>query len=346
MYIVATLGPRTVGEKQIVDMINEGVNAFRINLSHMDKETIIKVVKFIKLQYPSIRIIGDLTGKKIRVSDMLEENFKIYKKERLVFCSEEDYFNLNHIFLERNIKVVPLNISSDLVNHITTKSIFVKDGRYEIKVLEKKGSILNCEAVNSLYITKGKSCTIAGIDRDKMSIPKRDVDDIQFLIDNKIDIVLLSFISSQLDVQEYKKIIYKKTKEAKRDIEIWAKIETKEGVNNIKKISDEIDTIVFGRGDMVAEGGLINLPIYQWGVCRDLYNSGKKLIVATDLMESVAIKGKPSIAEMNDIFIMVKNGVTGFLLASETTVQNNSIESVRNIVRASKYYHSIIKKKV
>lgn len=200
---------------------------------------------------------------------------------------------------------------------------------------------MNCESKNNVYITKGKSCTVEGIDRNKMDIPKRDVDDIQFLIDIEVDIVLLSFISSLNDLQNYKKIIAKISKDTKKTIDVWAKVETKEGVKNIREISSETETIVFGRGDMVAEGGLINLPIYQWGICKELYNSGKTLIVGTDLMESVGIKGKPSVAEMNDIFIMVKNGVSGFLLSSETTVSNNSIEAIKSLVKASRHYNSI-----
>lgn len=344
MYIVATLGPKTMSDGEIQKLIEAGTEAFRINMSHISKDNIKRIVGFIKSNYPSVKIIGDITGKKVRVSDKLKADLKITKGEDVIFTVEDQYEKLKKQLVDSKLKIVPLNIKQSIIEGLTINDIFIKDGRYRLPVVGRKGSVIQCRAESTIYITKGKSCTIKSIDRTNMDIPDRDIEDLEFLMKNDVDIVLLSFISSAEDIRKYKKKIDAISSKTNKSIEVWAKVETKDGVRNIKDICLETDTIVFGRGDMSAEGGIINLPLYQWEICRSLHKTGKRFIVATNIMDNVSLKGRPSTSELNDIFTMMRNGVNGFMLTSETSVSFNGPLAVQYLSKACNKYSSILNK--
>lgn len=343
MYITVTLGVKTKDTKMLDQIMQLGIDSFRVNLSHMSRKDITDIIKYVKKRYSKIKIIGDLTGKKIRVSTLLSGEFKINKGSKVLFCTEDKYDTaLSEIKGKPDITVIPLNIKSDIINNLTIDNVYIKDGKYRMRVVSRKNDLLYCIADCGVYIRAGKSCTICGIDRKSMDIPPRDFEDLRFLIESGADIVLLSFVSSRQDILEYKKYIDKLSKEYGRSIEIWAKVETKEGVKNIDEIMNEVDVVIFGRGDMSAEGGLLNIPIYQWNVISKLKKKSCKLIVATSLLNNVSMQGRPSVPELNDLFTMIKYGVYGFMLTSETSVLNNSISSVRYLIKSVKKYEKIL----
>lgn len=345
MYIVATLGPKTMSDNAIQKLIGAGTEAFRINMSHISKDNIKRIVGFIKSNYPDVKIIGDITGKKVRVSEKLKVDFKITKGEEVIFTVEDQYDKLKKQLVDSKLKIVPLNIKQAIIEGLEINDIYIKDGRYRLTVIGRKGSVIQCRADSTIYITKGKSCTIKSIDRSNMDIPDRDIEDLEFLMKNDVDIVLLSFISSAEDIRKYKEKINAISSRINKSIEVWAKVETKDGVKNIRDICSETDTIVFGRGDMSAEGGIFNLPLYQWEICRSLHKSGKMFIVATNIMDNVSLKGRPSTSELNDIFTMMKNGVNGFMLTSETSVSTNGPLAVQYLCKACNRYSNILNKR-
>lgn len=344
MYITATLGAKTKDKRIIDQMIKLGVKSFRVNLSHMQKKDIEDIIHYVKHKKCGVKIIGDLTGKKIRVASLFNDEYKVSKGENLAFCTEDKYEKSFKIIneMKSKMKLIPLNIKDEIIKDINIESIYIKDGRYRMKVVSRNDNYIICVAESGVYLKGGKSCTITGIDRNKMSIPDRDIKDLRFLIRNGADIVLLSFISCKEDIIEYKKHIDMICKEYDKNIEVWVKVETKEGINNLEEIMDEVDTIVFGRGDMSAEGGLLNIPIYQFNVMAKIHNRKNKVIVATGILNNVSVQGKPSVSELNDIFNMLKQGVYGFMLTSETSVLNNNINAVKYLVNVVKKYEKIL----
>lgn len=157
---------------------------------------------------------------------------------------------------------------------------------------------------------------------------KKTKEAITWGITNKVDIICQSFVEDKEDVIEIKSFI-KVNWVKKIDIKIWAKIETLNGVNNIKDIIDESDGIVIGRGDLIQETSIEDTPIYEEIILREVKkNKGKDIIIATHLFNSMKSGKMPSISEVESIYSFIKSGVSGFMLAGETSIGKAPIKTV------------------
>ena len=126
MYIVATLGPKTMSDNAIQKLIGAGTDAFRINMSHISKDNIKRIVGFIKSNYPDVKIIGDITGKKVRVSEKLKVDFKITKGEEVIFTVEDQYDKLKKQLVDSKLKIIPLNIKQAIIEGLEINDIYIK----------------------------------------------------------------------------------------------------------------------------------------------------------------------------------------------------------------------------
>ena len=344
MYLVATIGPRSCENKIVDSIIKGGANTIRINLSHGKYDQIDKVIGYIRRNYHDVKILMDLQGHKIRVSHKFKKEFFVENNMIVYFCSEDDYEEI--LECNKEIKrLVPLNISSKQFDEVKTSKIFMKDGTMRFNILKKECNILKTVTKIGGMIRAEKGCNIPGLSRVGLEITEKDKKDIQFALNEKVDILCYSYCSSEEDCKKFKNQVFSTLRRGDRIPKLFGKIETKEGVKNISQISNSLDGIVIARGDLVPESDLLVLPVIQDKIVSVMNKENKEVIVATHVLNSMKRKGNvPHLSELSDIYNMIRKNVSGFMLTSETTVGDNQFEVVRTLKKAIEYYSRISNK--
>lgn len=343
MNVISTIGPRNCRTFNIDEIITSGSDSIRINLSHGNYDNIKYIVSYIRKNYKNVKIIMDLQGNKIRVSSNIKDTFKVIRDEIVYFCGEDNYEKI--LKEKKESKVIPLNIKSHLILENTGyKKIYMKDGTMEFDVKEVTNNYIQTIVRLGGIVRGEKGCNLPGIKRDEWKISEKDIRDIKFALDNDVDIICYSYCSYEKQCKEFKNIVFKNIKNLGKVPKVWGKIETKEGIENIKCIAKELDGIVIARGDLVPEAGLFNIPIIQEKIIYSLKNTNKEIIVATNLLSSMKYFTKPTISELSVIYNLLKVGVTGFMLTGETTIGKNTTEVIKTLNLAIKYYGNILDK--
>lgn len=327
MLIIATVGPSTKEKRILKEILQCGANALRFNFSHGDVKGFNEIIKDARSIEKNIHIIQDLSGSKIRVSDKLPYIIKIYNGEEVIFCGEDKYQENGYKLSNDNRKIIPLNISSILLQDQGLIEISMKDKTmlFKIKLISKLG--IKAEVLRGGVVRAGKGCNIKGFSRSKLELSDKDIQAIKWGVDNEVDVICQSFVEGKSDVVRVKNKI-KEINFNNKVPKIWAKIETSLGVENIEEIVKLVDGIIIGRGDLVPETSLVDAPIYQERVFRALKGTDKELVVGTHLLNSMKNGKNPELPEVESIYNHIKSGVTGFLLAGETSVGKAPIRTV------------------
>jgi pyruvate kinase len=285
------------------------MNIARLNMSHGDHKfhgSIIKKIKTINksLKYP-VAILLDTQGPEIRTGDVDSElDLKV-----------GEIFKI-HIIpgLESEAKSVFVNYS-DIVNDLKEgDKVTVDNGLINLVVLEKKEKELVCRVLDGGKLGSRKHINLPGIRVNIPSITSKDTKDILFGLENDIDFVALSFVRSQEDILQLRKMIDEKNSHAK----VIAKIEDQEAVKNYKEIIEVSDGIMIARGDLGVEVEIEELPIIQRKIIRECALQGKPVIVATHLLESMIHHPTPTRAEVTDVANAVFEEVDAIMLSGET----------------------------
>lgn len=334
--IVATVGPACDTYEKLLELVKAGVNVFRLNFSHgshEDKAKIIEHIRKINSTEPyNIAILGDLQGPKLRVGEMegggidvAEGDILTFTNDKLVGTKEKIYVSYPN--LHKDVK--PGNI------------ILIDDGKLEVKVV----GITKTNDVQVQVTLGGRLSSKKGINLPdtKISLPaltEKDLADLEFIIDQQLDWVALSFVRNVKDII----ILRNKIDERKSKIKIIAKIEKPEAVNNIRDIILESDGIMIARGDLGVELPVEQVPLIQKEIIKKCIHRAKPVIVATQMMESMIDRVKPNRSEITDVANAVLEGADAVMLSGETaTGQHPSlvVETMCKIieeVEQSNYY--------
>ncbi|NFO03476.1 pyruvate kinase [Clostridium botulinum] len=328
MYIIATVGPNIMDKKVLKDIFSSGANSLRFNFSHGSSKEFLEYIKMAKAIKEDVVIILDLCGSKIRVSNKLFGVYKIYDEEKVYFCGEDKYKKVNEK-LKNNKKLIPLNISNNILMENNYKEISIKDNTMIFNILGKEEGFLKADAVRGGVIRAGKGCNIKGFDRSKIKLNLKDKEDIKFGIEHNVDIICQSFVESDDCINEIIEFIDLNKKEDYNP-KIWAKIETLEGIKSIDKIASKVDGIMVGRGDLIAETSIEDTPIYEEFIIKRVKeHTDKEIIIATHILDNMKSGKMPCISEVESIYNFIKNGVDGFLLAGETSIGRAPIKTVK-----------------
>jgi len=303
---------------------NNSVDIIRLNFSHMDYSVAEKTVNYFRNEFKDIKILQDLQGQKWRVSkNIKEDKILIKQNENVYFCSDEKYFKLYKDDFSKIFIPVQMDGSFSALRNI--KKISMKDGSMEFDVLENNSEtdeIILARANNSIIVRPEKSINIPDVARAELkALTKKDKKDLEWGINNNLDIICLSFINKKEDILSLKKFINDRLKKNQKIPTIWAKIETKDGYKNFESILKEVDGIILGRGDLIPELGRFESTIAQYNMLKKFkkINGKKDFIIATHIFDSLMTKFNlyPSITNLNDIYQSVLNGATGFMLTNE-----------------------------
>jgi pyruvate kinase len=316
--------------------VRAGVNVFRLNFSHGahdDKAKIIEHIRNINKTEPyNIAILGDLQGPKLRVGEMENGGIDVKAGDILTFTNEKTIGTIEKIYvsypnLHKDVK--PGNI------------ILIDDGKLEVRVV----GITKSNEVQVEVTLGGRLSSKKGINLPdtKISLPaltEKDLADLEFIIDQQLDWVALSFVRNVKDII----ILRNKLEERKSKTKIIAKIEKPEAVANIRDIILESDGIMIARGDLGVELPVEQVPLIQKEIIKKCIHRAKPVIVATQMMESMIDRVKPNRSEITDVANAVLEGADAVMLSGETATGQHPtlvVETMCNIIKeveSSTYY--------
>ena len=329
MYIIGTVGPTVKDRTALKGIIDNGANALRFNFAHGSDDEFLEFLQMAREIKNDIKIILDVSGTKIRISNKFQYIYKVYDGEEIIFCGEDIYEKVRATLNQYRTKIIPLNIKNSILFRNNYKNITIKDNTMIFEVIEQKNRMIKAKVIKGGIVRKGKGCNIKDLDRSLLSLSREDKKAILWGINNNVDIICQSFVESVNDIESIKNFINEhKTEDT--NIKIWAKIETLNGVNNIDNIVKDTDGIVIGRGDLIPETSIEDTPMYEHRIISEVSkNKNKDLIIATHIFNSMKIGKRPYLAEVESIYNFIRSGVTGFLLAGETSVGKAPVKTVK-----------------
>ncbi len=310
--IVATVGPACEQPEKLLALAIAGVNVFRLNFSHgthENKKEIIERIRQINKSQPiNIAILGDLQGPKLRVGEIEGGKIALVEGKDMIFTTEKMVGTTAKVYVSYP------NLSKDVK---VGERIFLDDGKMEVVVKE----VLNATEV-LVNITVGgmlspkKGVNLPDSELTMPSMTEKDYEDLEFIIENDLDWVALSFVRKTADILGLKK----KIAEKQSKIKVIAKIEMPEALKNIRDIIVESDAIMVARGDLGVEVPVEQVPIIQKELIRKCMHRAKPVIVATQMMESMMDRTKPNRSEVSDVANAVLEGADAVMLSGETAM--------------------------
>lgn len=310
--IVATVGPACDTYDKLLALVKAGVNVFRLNFSHGaydSKKQIIDYIREINQKEPyNIAILGDLQGPKLRVGELEGGSLELKEGDEIILTTEKIVGTKEKIYVSYQ------NLAKDVK---PGERIFFDDGKMEVqlvKVLNDKEVLIRVSLGGTLLPKKGVN--LPDSELTMPSLTPKDIEDLEFIIDNDLDWVALSFVRKAVDITDLKKRI----KSRNSMIKVVAKIEMPEALKNIRDIIVESDGIMVARGDLGVEVPVEQVPILQKEIIRKCMHRAKPVIVATQMMESMMERTKPNRSEVTDVANAVLEGADAVMLSGETAM--------------------------
>ena len=322
--IVATLGPACSSKEVIKDMIDAGVNVFRINFSHADYTDVkerIDIIRELNDEFGyTTAILADLQGPKLRVG-VMKEDVVVNPGDIITFQTAEDVPGTK----ER----VYMNYLSFPKDVNPGERILLDDGKLIFEAIETNGSTeVVCKVIQGGPLRSKKGVNLP---QTKVSLPaltKKDIKDALFAIEQKVDWIALSFVRTPKDLEELQDLI---AKHSDHKIPIVAKIEKPEAVENIDKIVAFCDGLMVARGDLGVEIPAHEVPLIQKKLIHRAKTARIPVIVATQMMETMITSLTPTRAEVNDVANSVMDGADAVMLSGETSVGNYPVQVIEKM---------------
>lgn len=327
--IVATLGLVSDKKEVIREMIEAGMNVARLNFSHGSYEWHGDVIKIIRelsqeLQKP-IGIMADLQGPRIRT---LVENETEIKKGEKVAISDVAYKN-NLKYQNPDIKTFLLDVPEITSDIEIGNEILIEDGLMKIIVREKNNNILLAEVIDGGAIKNHKGVNILDAKLHIDPITEKDEKDLEFSLQNEVDFVAMSFVSSGLDIENLRSKIEKILGRKNNLPQIVAKIERKEAIKNLEDIVAHADVVMVARGDLGIEMDESNVGVFSKEIVEKSLQNMKPVIMATQMLNSMIENPRPTRAEVSDVTNAVIDHVDAVMLSGESANGKYPVESVK-----------------
>ena len=338
--IVATLGPASSSEENLLALVKAGVDIFRLNFSHGTHEdhlTVIERITKLKEKYDlPVGILTDLQGPKIRVGKIKDGKLELSPGDVLTFVSEPCEGTKEKIYMSYTNFAQDVNVG---------EKVLVDDGKLVLKVIETNSKdTVKLEVLYGSNIASNKGVNLPDTAISQPSLTSKDLKDLAFILTQPANWIALSFVRHATDITELQKIIAENNHYAK----VIAKIEKPEAVKNIKQIIKVSDGIMVARGDLGVEVAMEKLPAIQKDIIKRCLSKAKPVIVATQMMESMIDNPSPSRAEISDVANAVLDGADAVMLSGETSVGKHPVlvvEAMNKIIGEAEKHYELLNKR-
>ena len=323
--IICTLGPATDKEGIMEALIREGMNVARFNFSHgthEEQKNRLEKLKTLRRQFDRpIAALLDTKGPEIRIGCFKDHRITLEEGQKFTLVNDETEGTQEQVTISYK----------DLYKDVKPgDSILIDDGLVGMEVVEISGKDIVCIVKNGGDISDHKGVNVPGVELKMPFISQKDREDLLFGIQEDFDFVAASFTRTADDVKEMRKLL---NDNGGRDIHIIAKIENQQGVDNIDAIIEEADGIMIARGDMGVEIPLEHVPIIQQKIIEKVYEAGKVVITATQMLDSMMIHPRPTRAETTDVANAIYQGTSAIMLSGETAAGKYPVEALKMMVK-------------
>ena len=337
--IVATLGPASSDKSVLRAMFLAGLNVCRLNFSHgsyEDHSGVIKTIRELNEETGlNVAILADLQGPKIRTNEMENNGVELVNGSEVLIVTEKVLgtaakFSINYSLLPADVQ--------------PGERILLDDGKLALEVIKTDGKKeITARVVHGGILSSKKGVNFPNTKISMPSLTEKDLEDLEFALDQNVDWIGLSFVRSARDIIELKHIIANIKCKAK----VIAKIEKPEAIEDIDAIIQESDGLMVARGDLGVEIPYQNVPIIQKMLIKKCIVHARPIIVATQMMESMINSISPTRAEVNDVANAVLDGADAVMLSGETSVGKFPVEVIKtmsNIVLEMEKFDGIYNK--
>ena len=339
--ILATIGPSCNDYKTMKELIHNGINGVRINLSHSTRDEHLKIIKLAKqlreeLNTP-LSIVIDTRGPEVRVGTFKKGSVQLKKGQTFTFVSKDIVGDENVASVSEPSIFKALKVGG---------KILACDGLIVMKITEVSNDKVVVKVTNGGKLGNRKSLFFPNTEYNFPYVSEVDKSDIEWAIKQGVDFFAISFVNSADNVKEIREIISKNG----GNQEIISKIESKLGIKNIDEIIEASDGIMVARGDLGVELPIEKVPKLQKEIINKTLHKGKFVITATEMLESMTYNIRPTRAEVSDVANAVIDGSSSIMLSGETSVgkyPQNVVKTMSNIAsqteRTIKYHNEFTK---
>lgn len=322
--VICTIGPACEDANVLSEMCYAGMNVARLNFSHGSHEEHQKKIDLIKatrekLDMP-IAIMLDTKGPEYRIGTFENGRIKLDDGDSFIFTTDD---------VVGNEKRVSVNYDKLMENLNVGDIILVNNGLVIFEVEKIEGSNAYCKVLAGGELSNKKSMNFPDKVMKHDFLSDQDKEDLLFGIKNDVDFVAASFVSCKKDIKEMREFL---DENGGTDIDIIAKIENRAGVDNIEDICEIADGIMIARGDLGVEIPAIEVPSVQKYLIKKCRLLGKRVITATEMLESMIYNPRPTRAELSDVANAVYDGTSAVMLSGETASGKYPVAAVKNMV--------------
>ena len=327
--IICTIGPASENEETLTQMCLAGMNVARLNFSHgtyPEHEKKIELIKRVreKLDLP-IAIMLDTKGPEYRIKTFASGKVTIQEGADFTFTVDE---------VEGDETRVSVNYK-DLAKDLNTDDIVtVNNGMVKFRVVEIQGNDIHCKCLVGGTLSNRKSMSFPNKVMSGPYLSEQDKADLIFGVEHGVDYVAASFVSTKQDVLDIRKLL---DSHGGSDIEIIAKIENRAGVDNVEEICSVCGGIMIARGDLGVEIPYVEVPSVQKKLTRKCRMLGKRVITATEMLESMIQNPRPTRAEISDVANAVYDGTSCIMLSGESAAGKYPVEAVKAMAEIAEY---------
>ncbi len=336
--IICTIGPACESQEKMEELVKAGMNVARLNFSHgghkEQKQRIDKVRKAEEKLGKPIAVLLDTRGPEIRTGCFASGKAEVKKGQEFILYGEEKEGD------ERGVSITYRELFRDVQ---AGSRILIDDGLVELEVIRVEGKNIRCYVKNDGVISNHKGINVPDVHLSLPYVSEKDREDILFGVEEGVDFIAASFVRTAEDVKQIRKLIenaqekYRGAQDGAADkyerIEIIAKIENEEGIQNLDEILEISDGVMVARGDMGVEIPFEEVPSIQKRIIGKARRMGKKVVTATQMLESMIKNPRPTRAEVSDVAGAVYEGTSAIMLSGETAAGNYPVEALKVMAR-------------
>ena len=341
--LICTIGPSCEDESILKEMIMNGMNVARINLSHSNHEFAEDIVKKIrklnKELNTNVGILFDTKGREIRVGDFKDGYIELIDSDTVTLTPDKANGENNRI----NISQKKLSLDLDIDTRV-----LLDNGNIELKVIGIKNADITCKVVTGGVLKSGATLNVPDVELNIDFLSLTDKNDILFASKLNVEYIALSFIRTANDILDVNDMLIGERNE---HTEIISKIESQSAIDDIENIIKVSDGVMVARGDLGVEISFAKLPSIQKKIISEARKKNKICIVSTEMLSSMEYKTRPTRAEASDVANAVIDGVDAVMLSRETAVGMHpilAVETMCNIIEeteSSLDYHKLLLEK-